>query len=226
MAPREHKSSLAKRSKRKCAIWQPHYTPFELAARWKIPEELILKLLKKEVSVLRVGDAVSVPESVAEHLYYNLLTNETALALKPKPMSRKYDVFLCHNSEDKGIVKRIGYHLKRHGIRPWLDEWELRPGLSWQAILEQSIEDIGAAAVFIGRNGIGPWQRVEVDAFLRQFVLRECPVIPVVLPDALGQPKLPPFLAAMTWVDMRTMSPDPVERLIWGITGNRRDSPV
>ena len=65
-------------------------------------------------------------------------------------MKHKFDVFLCHNSEDKPDVIQIGNRLKGHNLHPWLDEWELRPGFPWQPLLEESIEEIGAAAVFVG----------------------------------------------------------------------------
>jgi hypothetical protein len=92
-----------------------------------------------------------------------------------------FDVFLCHNGEDKPAVKRIGELLKERGILPWLDEWELRPGLPWQSALGQQIGQIKSAAVFVGKNGRGTWQDLELEAFLRQFVKRGCPVIPVLL---------------------------------------------
>lgn len=133
----------------------------------------------------------------------------------------EFDVFLCHNSADKPIVKQIGEELKARRLRPWLDEWELRPGQPWQSTLEQQIAHIKAAAVFVGHNGIGPWQNLEQQAFLREFVQRQVPVIPVLLPDAPREPGLPVFLAGMTWVDFRKREPDPMEQLIWGITGKR-----
>jgi TIR domain len=130
-----------------------------------------------------------------------------------------YDVFLCHNSLDKEAVKAVGEQLKALRLKPWLDEWELRPGLPWQRALERQIESIGSAAVFVGKNGIGPWQDVEQEAFLRQFVRRSCPVIPVILRDCKETPQLPPFLEGMTWVDFRKQEPNPLDQLIWGITG-------
>lgn len=134
-----------------------------------------------------------------------------------------FDVFLCHNSQDKDAVREIGRRLRERGLRPWIDEWELRPGLPWQDVLEAQIADIGAAAVFVGPNGDGPWQQMELKAFLQQFVKRRCPVIPVILPGVDETPKLPPFLALMTWVDFRRDDPDPLDRLIWGITGEKPD---
>ena len=133
-----------------------------------------------------------------------------------------FDVFLCYNSEDRSEVMKIGERLKEKEILPWLDEWELQPGLPWQRLLEQQIEGIKSAAVFIGQKGIGPWQQLELETFLREFVRRECPVIPVLLAGAPKKPKLPLFLANMTWVDFRNQDFNPMERLIWGITGKHR----
>jgi GTPase SAR1 family protein len=132
-----------------------------------------------------------------------------------------FDVFLCHNQEDKSEVKKIGRLLKERGLAPWLDEWELRPGFPWQRLLEEQITHIKSVAVFVGKNGVGPWQHNELDAFLREFVRRGCPVIPVLLVDAPQEPALPVFLNAMTWVDFREQGSEPMERLIWGITGRR-----
>jgi len=147
-----------------------------------------------------------------------------AAVLKSKNEAGIFDVFLCHNSRDKPKIKEIGEDLKLQGVMPWLDEWELRPGLPWQRILEQQIKNVKSAAVFVGAEGIGPWQDQELEAFLRKFVQRECPVIPVLLPEAPATPDLPIFLEGMTWVDFRISDPDPMERLLWGITGQREGS--
>jgi len=131
------------------------------------------------------------------------------------------DGVLCHNVGDKPAVMEVGRRLMGRGVLPWLDQWELRPGTPWQRVLEEQIANIGAAAVFVGREGIGPWQRQELDGFLREFNKRGCPVIPVLLPGAGGEPELPLFLRGMTWVDFRETTPDPLAQLMWGITGQR-----
>jgi WD40 repeat protein len=142
--------------------------------------------------------------------------------LQGKIATGNFDVVLCYNSGDKLIIKQIGEQLKELGILPWLDEWELRPGLPWQQALERQIEHIKTAAVFVGKDGIGPWQHQELDAFLREFAQRGCPVIPVLLPDApTVKPVLPVFLRGMTWVDFRLQEPNPMQQLLWGITGKR-----
>jgi hypothetical protein len=142
-------------------------------------------------------------------------------AAAPSVKAKVFDVFLCHNAADKSAVRAIAERLKEKKFQPWFDEWELRPGMPWQPALEAAIQDIGAAAVFVGESGIGPWQHQELRAFMNEFVRRGCPVIPVLLADAPAKPALPIFLNQMTWVDFRTSEPDPFQRLIWGITGRR-----
>jgi hypothetical protein len=87
--------------------------------------------------------------------------------------------------------------------------------------IEDQIPNIKSAAVFIGKDGIGPWQNLEVEAFLREFVRRNCPVIPVFLPAIHTVPELPVFLKGNTGVDFRKKRPKPLDQLIWGITGSK-----
>jgi hypothetical protein len=133
----------------------------------------------------------------------------------------KFDVFLCHNSKDKPAVIKVAEQLKQRGISPWLDSWHLRPGFSWQDSLDEQINQIRAAAVFVGNSGFGPWQDQEIKAFIRAFVQRKCPVIPVLLADAPQEPVLPVFLQGLMWVDFRLQNPEPMGQLTWGITGNK-----
>ena len=141
--------------------------------------------------------------------------------LQDKRARGAFDVFLCHNSADKSAVKKIGEHLKRFGLLPWLDVWELPPGQPWQELLEKQIGSIRSAAVFVGPDGIGPWQNMEMRAFLSEFVDRKIPVIPVLLPECGEAPSLPIFLRTFTWVDFRKEYPNPYRQLVWGITGQR-----
>jgi hypothetical protein len=137
------------------------------------------------------------------------------------PKAEIFDVFLCYNSDDKTAIREIWQKLINEGIKPWLDEREIRRGTSWQTALEEQIDFIKSAAVFMGDSGIGPWQLPEIQAFLNQFVKRACPVIPVVLGSAKSTPKLPLLLENLHWVDFRATHFDPLKQLIWGITGKK-----
>ena len=71
---------------------------------------------------------------------------------------KQFDVFLCYNSDDKPAIREVAKQLRENGLKPWLDEEQLRPGVPWQRALEEQIENIQAAAVFAGPSGMGPWQ--------------------------------------------------------------------
>ena len=142
-------------------------------------------------------------------------------ALATKRAAGQFDVFMCHNHVDKPAVKDIANALKTRGLLPWLDQWELPPGQPWQPLLERQIGNIRAAAVCVGRAGVGPWQEQELRGFLSEFVSRQAPVIPLLLPGAPTRPELPIFLKLMTYVDFGVSDPDPMTQLEWGITGVR-----
>ena len=116
-----------------------------------------------------------------------------------------YDVFLSHNGRDKEAVEYLARRLAREaGLKPWLDKWELVPGEAWQEALEAGLEASRTCAVFLGPEGVGPWQNEEMRAALSDRVNRKgFRVIPVLLPGA-HQPEgkeLPRFLSRLTWVD-------------------------
>ena len=62
---------------------------------------------------------------------------------------------------------------------------------------------------------------MEIRAFLQQFVKGGCPVIPVLLTNGPKKPKLPLFLEGNTWVDFRDSQSNPMDKLVWGITGKK-----
>ncbi len=131
-----------------------------------------------------------------------------------------FDVFLSHNSQDKPRVRELGQALIARRLRPWLDEWELVPGRSWQDDLENILRTVRSSAVLVGAGGLGPWEIPEIRASLSESVRRGLPVIPVLLPGAAKQPVLPLFLTQFTWVDLRGgLTEAGLDRLEWGITG-------
>ena len=75
-----------------------------------------------------------------------------------------FDVFLSHNGRDKPAVEHIAERLRRAGMTPWLDKWELTPGGRWQDELHEGLQACRAFAYFLGPNGEGDWAREELDA--------------------------------------------------------------
>ncbi|MCG6862243.1 MAG: toll/interleukin-1 receptor domain-containing protein [Chromatiaceae bacterium] len=131
-----------------------------------------------------------------------------------------FDVFLSHNSKDKTAVRELARRLEGRKIRAWLDEEQLIPGRNWPPLLERGITQSNTGAVLVGQDGLGPWEDEEMQTLLRHEFANGKPVIPVLLPRAPKEPKLPPFLDNRTWVDLRNGFTDQgMDKLIWGITG-------
>ena len=140
-----------------------------------------------------------------------------------------FDVFLCHSGQDKPVVLELGQALVQRGLRVWLDDWELRPGVPWQAAIESALLQVRSVAVLCGAHGDGPWAIEELRVALNESARRKLPTIPVLLPGTGDEPRLPPFLVQRTWVDLRGgISEHGLDRLVWGITGRRpeRDAAV
>ncbi|HKY34697.1 MAG TPA: TIR domain-containing protein [Polyangiaceae bacterium] len=93
----------------------------------------------------------------------------------------------------------------KHDVRPFVDKWHLVPGDPFQQSLEKALEQSTTCAVFLGPEGMGPWEEQEMRAALDQRVKAgNTRVIPVLLPGATQpESKLPAFLRGATWVDFR-----------------------
>jgi hypothetical protein len=165
------------------------------------------------------------PALAASPLGSALLATAERLSKNPfrvRPLAGgEFDVFLCHNSADKPAVRNIYQQLKERGIHAWFDEKELQPGSVWEQVIQTQLGSINKAAVFVGNQMPQRWHELEYHAILDEFVERKCQVIPVILPGTTENLTLPLFLREFTWVDFRTPQPDPMDRLIWAITGEK-----
>ena len=111
-----------------------------------------------------------------------------------------FDVFFSYQWRDHSPVEAVARALIKRGVRVFLDRWYLTPGQPWPQALERTLASCNSVAVFLGADGLGPWQQRERDLALdRQGREHGFPVIPVLLTrtdPALG------FLKLNTWVDL------------------------
>ncbi|RIK38665.1 MAG: peptidase C14, partial [Chloroflexi bacterium] len=136
-----------------------------------------------------------------------------------------WDVFLSHNSRDKPVVERIALRLKRAGVEPWLDIWNLTPGGRWQDEIVEGLRATRACAIFIGPHGLGDWVREELAVALDRAAKDRAFRLFLVLLPGVSEPfdptTLPPFLSTRTWVDMRAGADEPrgIQALINAVRG-------
>jgi len=113
-----------------------------------------------------------------------------------------YDVFISYNSNDRELIKQFTQELKNIGIRVFIDIWDLTPGEPWQEEIEKNMLNSKYIVIFIGKNGLGPWQNAEMRLALDLKIKYSLKVIPVLFPKANVE-KIPLFLTQLTWIDFR-----------------------
>jgi hypothetical protein len=135
-----------------------------------------------------------------------------------------FDVFISYSSADRQIVQRIVRRLRRSGVEPWFDQWNLSPGGAWQDEITAGLLRSSACAVFVGPGDLGAWERLEMAVALNKAATDPSfRLFPVLLPglEPFEPADLPPLLATRTWVDLRD-GPDAehvLQRLINAVYG-------
>lgn len=124
----------------------------------------------------------------------------------------RYDVFLSHSSKDKPIVRDIAKRLKEDGLRVWLDEWEIRPGDSIPAKIEEGLENSRVLVLFMSKHSFGSdWAQLESTTFrFRDPLNKERRFIPLLLDDTPIKGSISQFL----YIDWRSKNAAEYQKLI------------
>ncbi len=143
-------------------------------------------------------------------------TAEETRRLREKIGRDEFDAFIAYNAEDKAAVQDVCHILRRHGVYPWIDLEQIQPGTWVQDGIQSAIRRVRVAVVFVGPQGLGPWQKLEVSSFIDQCVADQVRVLPVLLPGVHALPEGLLFLRQFSFVLFResVFETDPLQRLI------------
>ena len=133
----------------------------------------------------------------------------------------EFDIFLAHNSDDKAHVRTVSHALRRRGLRPWFDEEQIVAGQSFQSVIQLAIPAVRSAAVFLGPNGVGDWQKEEIELLLDTCKKAKKPVFLVLLPGA-KESEIPDelgFLKIKYWVSFDGGHPNALHEIESGVRG-------
>jgi hypothetical protein len=141
---------------------------------------------------------------------------------KEEPVESQFDVFLSYNTKDQPSVQQIAERLRGYEIDVWFDDWEIKPGTSFQTSIDRAIRQSRSIAIFISDANLGPWQTREVESAISVQVGHGIPAIPILLPGAVIN-SLPLFLQTSRYIDFRDSldDSDAMRNLRWGITGKK-----
>src|SRR6188508_913511 len=77
-----------------------------------------------------------------------------------------FDVFLSHSSKDKAVVRPLAERLRKDGVRVWFDAWDIKPGDSIPAKIEEGLEHSRVLVLCMSGNAFGPdWAQLESGVF-------------------------------------------------------------
>jgi tetratricopeptide (TPR) repeat protein len=146
----------------------------------------------------------------------------------PASEPKRYDAFLSYNSQDNPAIQELARRLRAERLALYLDKWELPPGREFPPKLAEALYQSKCCVVFLGPNGLGPWQKQELQ--LATDIKAHDPafhVIPVLLPGAerprRGDVAHLEFLINASWVEFSKTLDDEraFQKLLWGITGEK-----
>jgi hypothetical protein len=127
--------------------------------------------------------------------------------------ARKLQVFLCHATEDKPVVRTIYQKLRSYNIQPWLDERDLLPGERWQLSISEVIRKcdlvlICLSRTFLAKVGHGHYEVREVLEEAKRRPLDAIYYIPYRLDDC----EVPFYLAGIHY--MSNFVPEDFDKLL------------
>lgn len=117
-------------------------------------------------------------------------------------------VFISHAAEDKEFVRKLASDLAVHGIRPWVDEVEIKVGDSLIDRINQGIQEADYILLVLSEASIGSrWVQEEIRVAVdRDPSGAARALLPVLIEDV----ELPPILRNLNYLDLR--DPNAYER--------------
>jgi small GTP-binding protein len=112
------------------------------------------------------------------------------------PDDFRYDVFLSHSVKDKAVVRPLAERLRQDGLKVWFDEWEIKPGDSIPAKIEDGLERSRVLVLCMSAQAFGSgWAQLEAGTFrFRDPLNQHRRFIPLRLDDAPIKGSLAQFL--------------------------------
>jgi serine/threonine protein kinase len=215
-----------------------HLTDFVVAVMTKEPDwaalpasmplrivELLRRCLKKDPRerLRDIGDArIELEDALKAPRRAGKVPVARAVARK-----YKFDAFLSYRSTDGDWAIRLKTALQERGLNIWMDREQIRPGNSIIADLEQGLEICKSCVLVVSPDAIrSQWVSEEYHRAVTLAKQKDRPL--QLIPVILGKAELPGFLSTRNWVEFLddTTFEANLERLIWGITGTKRQRTV
>lgn len=112
------------------------------------------------------------------------------------------NVFISHNYKDKPLARKIALELNKYGIKPWIDEAEIKLGDSLIEKIRDGLDHMDFLIALISENSVkSDWVKRELDIAMNSEI-EEQKVLTI--PILAGKCDLPGFLKGKLYSDMST----------------------
>ncbi|MFZ1288517.1 MAG: toll/interleukin-1 receptor domain-containing protein [Melioribacteraceae bacterium] len=135
--------------------------------------------------------------NLIEEQQINIFGDDSSLSLPT------FHSFLAYPSSDETDAIIFQERLEEFGINIWIDKKHMIPGSNVLDELSKRVITCNSVLIAIGKSGIGPWEKKELEIAIHDAVKKEKTIIPVFLPKAPKDVKIPPYLNNYLWVDFR-----------------------
>lgn len=144
------------------------------------------------------------------------------IGMEDMSQPRLLQVFLCHSSGDKEVVRLLNKRLTADGIETWLDEDKLLPGQDWRREIYKAVRKVDAVIVCLSRASTGKAGYVQKEIKYALDIAEEQPEGAIfIIPLRLEGCEVPSRLSQWQWVDY--FSDQGYERLIGALRTRARD---
>ncbi len=84
----------------------------------------------------------------------------------PPTVGFEFDIFLSHSARDKAVVRPLAERLRSDGLKVWFDEWQIKPGDSIPAKIEEGLERSRVLVLCMSAHAFGSdWAQLEAGTF-------------------------------------------------------------
>jgi hypothetical protein len=116
------------------------------------------------------------------------------------PESTNPKAFVSHSTQDRSFADRFAGDLRRYGVDAWYSRWEIKPGDSIRAKIDEGLEGCEFFIIVLSKTSVNrPWVKTELDAAtVGKINGKVRKIIPVKIDDC-GD--LPPIITSLCWED-------------------------
>jgi len=131
------------------------------------------------------------------------LDSSAQVIATPGPTDPK--AFVSHSGQDRQFVDRFVRDLWAVGIKAWYSKWEIKPGDSIPAKIDEGIEDCEFFIIVLSKSSIhAPWVQIELQAAIaRKANGKVRKIIPITIDDC---DDFPPIIDSLCREDFANQS--------------------